>query len=373
MALTKDAPSSNRFSPFYCEQAVVVDVNRANWTCVVETMHSAKSFRDVPWGTPYHHYTGGEGLHFMPEVGAHCYLASPVDNTPPFILAFIAPPAVKEAAGDAPLRPTSDGAGSSTDVSYQSNRPDLNPGDIGMTTRDGNFLYLRRGGIVQFGASPMAQRICVPVRNFIHDFCENYELATPGGDVAWIIDRPELDPAGEAASSYTFHLLEYATDKKATVRVRHLPLAASGGDKAAWEVTIAPQGVDRTSGAISGETYTLMVMTTGAKTEMIGATRETWVKGDDTLKVDGKQDVVVKGDSTHKAKNVTITSEGTSVVDGKAVHLGDPNASEPVPCGNKQAQWVAQAQVLTAMGPAPFAPPTIQAFQDVLSKKVMTK
>jgi predicted GTPase len=116
-----------------------------------------------------------------------------------------------------------------------------------------------------------------------------------------------------------------------------------------------------------------MVLTTGDKSEMIGAMRETWVKGDDTLRVDGAQSITVKGAHSLKAKTVSSVAEGTNVVDGKAVHLGDPNATEPALLGNVMAQWVATAQVLTAMGPAPFAPPTIQAFQTTLSKKVMVK
>lgn len=374
MAQTRDAPTSSTFSPFYCEKAVVTDVNRATWTVGLETVHSAKSMRDVPWLAPYHDHQGGAGLHYMPEVGTYCYVATPVDTTPAFVLGFIAPPAVKQAQGEAPARSTEDPAGSATDVSYQSNRPDLNPGDIAMTTRDENFFILRRGGILQLGASPMAQRLYIPVRNFIHDYCENYELATVGGDLAWTVDRPELDPAGKAACSWSFQLQEFATDAKASVRVRHLPLADSGAKKAAWEVTVAPQGIDRMKDSVSGATYTLVVLTDGTTTEMVGAHRTLEVKGDYTCAIDGKQAVSVKGESTLSAKKIAIEASDLAWIAGKtATHVGDANATEPAVLGHLMQQWLPTVQVLTAMGPAPLSPASIQAFADVLSKKVMLR
>jgi hypothetical protein len=370
---TADAPSSNRFSHFYCESAVVTDVNRQTWTCTVQTVHSSKTYAGVQWSSPYHHYTGGEGIHFMPEVGAHCFLAMPNDGTPAFIMAFVAPPAVKTASSDAPIRSNENPGGSTTDVSYQSNRLDLNPGDLAMTTRDGNFLILRRGGIVQLGATPMAQRLYVPVRNFIHDFAENYELATPAGDVTWLVDRPELDPAGKAACSWTFHLQEFATDKMATVRVRHLPLAAAGGQKAAWEVSVAPNSIDRSSGAVGSATYTMLVTTSGEFTEMVGASRSIEIKANDELKIGGDQTTAVTGASKLTAKSVFVEASANATMVGKLVKLGDANATQPGVLGNALVEWARAALIDTPMGPMPFTQPTLAALLDVLSKTVMLK
>jgi hypothetical protein len=373
MARTPDAPSSSRFSPFYCEKAVVTDVNRKTWTCAVETMHSGKTHRDLQWASPYHDYHGGAGIHFMPEVGTHCYVALPVDNTPAFVMCFIAPPAVISAEGDDPVRSTSSPEGSSTDVSYQSQRPDMNPGDIAMTTRDGNFIILRRGGILQLGATPLAQRIVVPVRNFVHDFFENYELAGPAGDVTWLVDRPELDPAGKAPCSWTFHLNEFATDKNATVRVRHLPLADAGKKKTAWEISVAANGIDRNTGKVSSPTYTMMVLTTGAVTEMIGADRSVEIKGDDTLTISGKQTTTVKGDSKLAAKNITLEASANATVVGKAVKLGDAMAIEPAILGNMFLTWLSSVIVIGPPGAGVISPASIAAFQSALSKKVFLK
>lgn len=379
MPAVKDAPSQKRFSHFYCEESTVTSVNVQTWTCTVQTKYSAKTHSDVQWSSPYHHPTGGEGVHYVPEIGAHCYIAVPVDGTPPFVMGFIAPPAVLTSADEKPVRSTDDAGGSPSNVTYQSNRPDLNPGDIAITTRDGNFFILRRGGVVQLGATALAQRVMVPVRNFIHDFAENYELATPAGDVTWLVDRPELDDAGKPACSYTFHMQEFATDKKATVRIRHLPLSDAGGTKAAWEVTVAKNGIDRNTGAVSAEVYTLSVLTTGAVSEFIGARRSVEVKSDDKLVVGGNRTVEVKGDSIETAKNLTLKASNTVVVEGEVLRLGDGYAMEPGLLGSAFAQWLSTVQILVPQGPpgsvatGMISPASLAQFQKTLSKKTFLK
>lgn len=372
-ARTKDSPSSSTFGHFYCERAVITDVNRRTWTCRAESIYSAKRWDDLQWMAPYQHPAAGEGFHFMPEVGAHCYVASPVDDSPPIVLGFITPPAVEEATGSEPLRHNETPGGSNTDVSYQGKRPDLNPGDLAMTTRDGNFLILRRGGILQLGATPMAQRICVPVRNFMRDFAENYELVTVGGDVSWLVDRPELDPAGKAACSYTFHLQEFATDKLATVRVRHLPPAEGGEKKVAWDVVVAPQKISRDGSEPSGKVYAFRVLTNGTVTEITAGNRTTEIGGDDALTVKGDHTVEIQGELLYTAKDATIKARSKAAIIGKAVSVGDAHATEPALLGNAMTQWLQTATVLTAMGPALFSPQAIADFQKVLSRVVTVK
>ena len=368
MPYTKDSPSGRKFSPFYCERAIVVDVNRSNWTCVLVTVNSAKTHRDVQWASPYHHHLQGEGFHYMPEVGAHCFVASPVDGSPSFVMCFIAPPATKQATDDDPLRSTTEG-GSATDVTYQSNRLDLNPGDIALTTRDENFVILRRGGVVQLGATPLAQRLYLPIRNFIRDFCENYELATPAGEVSWIIDRPELDAAGKAPCSWSFHMREYAADKNATVRVRHLPLADAGGKKVAWEVQVAPNGVDPEGGAVSGATYTLLLLTDGTQTEMIGSNRSVTVKGNDQLEVKGSLAMSAEGPVELKGSTVMIGAQSTVMLEGTQMLLGQ-NAMEPGVLGNRLVQFLSGLTVVTKQGLAPLSPISAAQLTTLLSKKV---
>jgi hypothetical protein len=374
MALTRDAPSSNAFSPFYCERAVITDVNRANWTCSLQTIHSQKSMRDVQWASPYHHYRQGEGFHFMPEPGAYCFVAMPVDGSPAFVMSFVAPPAQKEAVGDDPVRATNDPAGSSTDVSYQSNRLDLNPGDIALTTRDENFLILRRGGIVQLGATPLAQRVMIPVRNFVRDFAENYEMVTPAGEVSWIIDRPEFDPAGKAPCSWSFQLREFATDEHASVQVRHLPLSEAGTKKAAWEVTVAPQSIDTETGAATTTAYKMLIATDGEKTEYIGADRTVTIDGNNTVTVLGDQAISVTGSSLHTANNIALDAQNTVELTGDFILLGGSEASQPAVLGNALVQWLSTVVINTVKGgPGTISPASLAQLTNILSTTVLMK
>jgi hypothetical protein len=261
------------------------------------------------------------------------------------------------------------------DVSYQSKRPDANPGDMGFTTRDGSFFKLLRGGVIQIGATNMAQRIYIPVRNFIKDFAENYSLSTASGEVAWTVERPELDPLGKAACTYSFSMLEFGTDKKATVRVRHLPLASGASKKAAWEVTVAPRGIDMLKGSVSSATYTMTVLTDGTQTEMIGANRVVTVKGDDELNVDGDWTVTVKGKIKETAPQTTIEGTQTLELLGAILKLASTNATEPAVIGTQLLTWLTSAQFVVGAGPASgsvcvLSPACIATLKNILSSKV---
>lgn len=356
-----------------CEQATVTDVNRKTYTVTVQTKHSNKDQRDVQVLAPYHHYANGEGIHHLPEVGAQCYLAFPSDNTPPFIMGYVAPPRVLNSSDGDPERSTMAAGGSSTDVSYQSKRPDFNPGDIGITTRDENFLFLRRGGVLQIGATGIAQRVYVPVLNYIKDFCENYAMHTFGGDLEWTVARPEKDPKGKAAASWVFHLHEFAGDKMATVRVRHLPLSSGADKKAAWEIQVAPQGIDKTKGTVSGATYTMMVLTDGTKSEIIGANREIEVKGDDKLTVKGNRSAKITGDDSVQAKNLKLKASAEAVIDASKTSIGGAGATEPAILGQAFMTWISTATFDVKGVVATLNPSALASLQKALSRKVFLK
>ncbi len=374
MTRSHDAPSHAAYSSFCLEEAVIVDVNRTTWTVTADTKHSGRTVPDVQVISPYHHYDTGEGVHHLPEVGAICYLAWPSDNSPPLIMGYIGAPASESSPDGNPIRATNDGAGSHTDVSYRSKRPQLNPGDIAITTRDENFIYLRRGGIVQIGSTPLAQRIYIPILNYIKDFCENYEMHSFGGDVAWTVGREEHDPAGKAPASYVFHLNEFAQDAKATVRIRHLPLAAAGGGKkSAWEVHVSPQGIDRDTGDVSSATYSLVLTTDGTQTEVIGADRTVTVTGNDSLSVSGSRKVDVAGEDSLTAAAVTHIARGRAVLGGAVVQLGSQSAIHPAVLGDMLMTWFASAMWLPTAGPPiPIIldPTSLGRLATILSTKV---
>jgi len=350
---------------------VITNVNRKTFTVTAESRHSAKTIDDIQVLVPYHHYANGEGIHHLPEVGAICLVGWPNDNTPPFVMGYLGAASVQQSTDGAPERSTSTPEGSNTDVSFRSNRPQLNPGDIAFTTRDENFIILRRGGIVQIGATPISQRVYIPVLNFIKDFAENYEMHTFGGDVAWIVGRQEDDPSGNAPATYTFHLNEFAQDAKATVRIQHLVL--NGGNKAAWQVHIAPQGINRDDGSVQNEKYSLVITTSGEKTEIVGASRTVQVKGDDALTVNGKLTVNVDGDySASVGGKIGLSANGDATLAGSTVRLSSGGASNPAVLGRELVQVLSSAMFLvdTTTNQATPSPAFIASLQTILSRKV---
>lgn len=376
-----DSPSHNSYSTAIFEEGVITNVDKKAWTCTVETRHSAKEVPDVTWGAPYHHFSGGEGIHFMPEVGAIVDLCWPSDNMPPFIMAFLPAANAEQSTDGTPIRSTTDG-GSTTDVSFRSRRPDLNPGDIAITGRDGNFLYLRRGGVVQLGSTPLSQRVHIPVLNYIKDFCENYEMNSLGGTLSWVVQRQENDPSGDAPVTYTLQILEHAQDVKATVMVRSMPIPAPDAtEKMAYEIVVAPQGIDPHDGSYVSEKYSLLITMDGKKTELIGGSRTTTVQSDDTLTVHGSRVVNVDGDETHNVQGLLKLLGGPkAVLDGTAVFIGGEDATEPGVLGQQLVNALASMVFTVSPGPAPgslvagpLTPLQIAALQVILSPKVRIK
>lgn len=355
----------------------MTNVNKRDYTVDVITRHTDKEVQDVQALAPYHHFSRGEGIHHLPEVGAKVMLGWPSDNTPPFIMGYKAAAAVAgndDETGQSPRSTTQAETPANNAVSFRSNRPDLQPGDLAFTTRDGNFIYLRRGGVVQVGATPIAQRLYIPVLNYVKDFCENYNLSSFGGDITWTVERPENDPDGNAPATYVFHMNEFAQDAKASVRVRHLPLTSpGGGSKTAWDVTVAAKGINRDTGEVSSAAYTLSVLMDGTKTEFMGASRDVTVEGDDTLTVTGKRTVNVSKDEEHNVTGKLILIAGPqAVLEATGVYLGGRDAAQPAMLGTNTLFWLA-THTHSIVGGVAAGPPNVPPPQSLLSQVVKVK
>jgi len=151
----------------------IANVNVVNWTVDVFSKYDRKRYFNIQVGSPYLHPNSGEGLYVMPEVGATVSICLPSDSAPPYVAAFLMPPETlpDTATADAPAGTRSHGAVSknASDSSFYGGRPRAQPGDIWLKGRDGNFVILHRGGVLQFGASELAQRICIPLGNHVMD------------------------------------------------------------------------------------------------------------------------------------------------------------------------------------------------------------
>lgn len=247
----------------------VVDNNPVLWTVDVISQFDQKWYLNVQVGSPYMHAKRGEGIYAMPEIGAKCHVCIPSDGPPPFILDFIMP---RESILDATSDEAPEGTEEITDSTFAGGRQRAKPGDIMVRGRDGNFVVLHRGGVLQVGASELAQRIYIPLNNLVSDISQNYRHYNTGGSINWFLAAGESETNPSTIKKDTFRLL--AGDARATIRVAYGPLKdvvaePSNGATSdlnqlgigteedgpvVMEVVIAPEGFGPDNGSPNGDT-----------------------------------------------------------------------------------------------------------------------
>jgi hypothetical protein len=200
----------------------VTNVDVVNHTVDVVSQFDQIRVLAIPTGSPYQHSNRGDGLTVVPEVGAKCAVCWPGDSSPPFVLAFIMPHETIPDASTSAEDPSGTGSHGSTNqsptaASYAGGRPIGKPGDMYMRGRDGQFVVLHRGGVLQIGSNELAQRIYVPLNNLVMDVAENYVMHNSGGTVRWGIQDGEGESKLPAEFKQTFRV--YANEKYADVRV----------------------------------------------------------------------------------------------------------------------------------------------------------
>ena len=174
------------YAPALVETVRISNVNIDDWSVDCVSEFGYKRYFDIQVMSPYFHFSNGEGMYIQPEVGALAWLCRPSGGKfgAPFLMGFQAPY-------------------DEDNASFRSGKQSLNPGDMMLRTRDENFIVLRRGGVVQIGATPTAQRMYVPIRNFIRDFCENYNLFTFGGEMTWETERDDQNTTADDGVAQT--------------------------------------------------------------------------------------------------------------------------------------------------------------------------
>src|SRR5688572_9587611 len=199
----------------------VVDINLVNWTVDVVTKFDQKYYLNIQVSSPYAHFNRGEGFYAMPDIGAKCHVCIPSDGPPPFVLDFIMPQETIDGASEDAPDGTDGGKGGvtqeATAASFAGGRRRAKPGDIGITNRDGSFVRLHRGGVLQIGSTELAQRLYIPLQNLISDISQNYEHQNTGGSINCFIAQGESSSNPPTVCRHTYRLL--ANDAKATVRV----------------------------------------------------------------------------------------------------------------------------------------------------------
>jgi hypothetical protein len=292
------------------QRARVLDVNVTNYTLVVQTELTQKTLAWVSWSSPYMHPHNGEGVYCMPEVGSLCWLMEPSDGGMPFVVGWTSLPG--------------------KDRSHRNRRLDLNPGDIYLGTRDENHILLRRGGVVEIGATPLAQRLFLPINNMIKDLCANYSLQTLGGELKWTVGIPEDNSYGDKQTTFTINAKEKATDAEhvATVQIG----SHKGDDATILSLVLRASGE---KGAVANLTVT------GKKSGDLDLTS----KGAITWKVTGD----VKVD----AQNITLTAKQKASLVGTLVAEMTGGLVNIISKTGAVAVAAAGGMVVSTSGPGP--------------------
>lgn len=259
----------------YVHEARVIDYNLVKWTVDARSQYDQRYFPNIQVGSPYMHPNRGEGIYVVPEVNAKCYVCIPSDGPPPFIMAFVMPmetpedPAGANAATAATQTATQNAtasAGASQGAVFSGGRARGKPGDIVMRGRDGNFVVLHRGGVLQVGATELAQRIYIPLGNIVMDLSQSYEHHNMAGSINWGLSSSYTDQDPEAAFIQTFRM--YVNDDPSDIRVTvgkvHQPVTepangedsvnsgldiGTGSNEICAEFVISPGGFVTESGA----------------------------------------------------------------------------------------------------------------------------
>lgn len=246
----------------------IVDINPVLWTVDVISTFDQHWYLNVQVASPYLHPKRGEGIFVMPEIGAKCHVCIPSDGPPPFVLDFIMPQeTLLDATSDAP-----EGTAGATNSTFAGGRIRAKPGDIILRGRDGNFVVLHRGGVLQIGATELAQRIYIPLQNLVSDISQNYRHYNTGGSINWFVASAESESNPPTIRKETFRLL--AGDARATIRMAigqlkdvvaepkdgatsdltQLGIGVGEDNPIVVEVAIAPEGFGADSGAPDGST-----------------------------------------------------------------------------------------------------------------------
>ncbi len=267
------------FFPALVEKARIVNVNVQDWTVDAISEYGGREFLEVQCMSPYFHFANGEGIYVMPEVGSLVWVCTPSTGAmaQPFVLGWAAPVDERdEAESEAPA------------VNYRSNRSVLNPGDMMLKTRDENFIILRRGGVVQVGSTPLAQRMYIPLGNLIRDVAENYQLKSLAGELDYTVRRTVEDTDGNQLTSFSIKSKLQANE------VGHTAVLRMGSHQEDESLRLS-----------------LLVNATGASDAATVATLQVSQEGNVTWDIEGTWTQVVTGNTTLTVEEGDLLFEAT--------------------------------------------------------------
>lgn len=318
----KEGAAPGRVEMIECR---VVNVDFVKWTVDVYSSYDQRRFFAIQVGSPYLHHSNGEGFSVTPEIHAKCMVCIPGDSSPPHVAYFImAFENVDLSSEEAPQGTSGHGVTGMkpSGASFAGGRGRGKPGDMTLRGRDGNFVTLHRGGVLEIGAAELCQRVFIPLSHTMVDFSENYYHHTQGGTEFWGI-LPGKDE-GNSATEYFQTFRVWAENKFADVRIKKgkvgdPALGQLQGDATlkdvAYEVTIAPQGIDPDSGAFHDVKKTVYRFAADMSGNVVfGAKNEVTIYGTKLIRIQTPGDIRATADGV-----VDIKGKNGAYIDGGAI------------------------------------------------------
>lgn len=301
----------------------VVNFNLETYAVDVHLDNADSDIEDTQVSMPYFHWSNGEGMYMVPEVGCQCIVVYPSDGSYPYVAGFLG--VVEETSGteedesqtaggehtggatpteleDAGAEDEESGAASaSAAISYRNGRPLLRPGDGVWRTRDGNGIVLRRGGVVQIGVNGICQRLYIPINNLIQDFAQNYNLSTPGAN--FNVELLEQDEDNTRVD-FTIVAREFAEDAQAAVALRMGELNDNY-----FELNVCRQGIDYKRGTVIDESDLSLLISKDGDWYLTANSQ--------TIEVE-ERSIVVEGKNTEEYGSMEQTVEGEREISFKS-------------------------------------------------------
>jgi hypothetical protein len=265
-----------------------------------------------------------------------------------------------------------------TGFTYGGGRGRPKPGDIVLKGRDGNFCILHRGGVLQVGATDLAQRIFIPLGNLITDISESYTHFNSGGSINWGVRSTAPDETPDTEFRQAFRV--YANDKFADVRLAvgkvQLPILEPAGDDGetnaleqlgianskekpiVFELVVAPGGFDDVGQPTEdsrGATKLRLffdraggAMLRSESAVDVRVKKDLWIKSDKMLRLKGKDSVLIE--SGANSAFLRMTGEAS-------VELGTGGGVVKLNGGTKPVAHVGSMVQITLVAPVPITTP----------------
>jgi hypothetical protein len=325
-------------TPGTTAQGRITNVNMKNWTVDVISVFDRYRWLNIQVGSPYQNTFAGEGFFVVPEVGSCCMVVHPSDSTAPYVSSFVMPSETvsDSSASDAPTGTRSHGNNPQypSDVTFAGSRPAYTPGTLGMTGRDGQFVLLHRGGVLELGASSVCQRIFIPLANHMIDMSQRYYHHNVGGAVLWGMAEGPGQTNFPTTNIQTFRIM--ANDQFATVRIQTgdvlNPIPDSSGvitDTVVYEVTVIPEGINADSGDLASAaaskavTYRYTIDKSGNVSMVMSGDVFQFYKKSFTISAVGTIAFNGEADGVMTFKNgLTVDGGDFATIKGKIVRLG---------------------------------------------------